>query len=375
MLASPFASEPDTLPLERFPESFRADVARWVERMSQPDPLDPEAPIRALKPPTIKSYVVFFRRFASALVRRKVLALEEVTGLAVFFQGSNFKEGLRHFLPPDVTAGTKSTANAYRIAKKLSHVARHYVRVDAATQKEIDLLCRRLDPNEPRVMGRRNRDRLDQFDDTENVRKLLAFPEEEAARALRKASASRRARGIERALAASLFIFTGLRIKNLRHIRHSDDIRRIKGRVTLKVDAAEVKNGQALEFELQPETVALLDLFLAEHRPQLPGSTGPYLFPGMSGGPKSDNAMRAAVSDPLKKHCGLTVSPHLFRHIIAKIVVERDPGMYIAVSRHLGHKSINTTLGSYLGTETRAASRRLGRLLVEARDNPELEED
>ena len=100
VLASPFASEPDTLPLERFSESFRADVARWVERMSQPDPLDAEAPIRALKPATIKSYVVFFRRFASALVRRNLLALEEVTGLAVFFQGDNFKEGLRHFLPP-----------------------------------------------------------------------------------------------------------------------------------------------------------------------------------------------------------------------------------------------------------------------------------
>ena len=34
VLASPFASEPDTLPLDRFPESFRADVARWTERMS-----------------------------------------------------------------------------------------------------------------------------------------------------------------------------------------------------------------------------------------------------------------------------------------------------------------------------------------------------
>ena len=139
--------------------------------------------------------------------------------------------------------------------------------------------------------------------------------------------------------------------------------------------AAEVKNGQALEFELQPETLALLDLFLAEHRPQLPGSDGPYLFPGQDGGPKSDNAMREAVSEPLKKHCGLTVSPHLYRHVIAKIVVERDPGMYVAVSRHLGHRSMSTTLGSYLGTETRAASRRLNRMLVEARDNPELEED
>jgi integrase len=373
ILGSPFATEPDTLPLERFPESFRSDVTRWTERVGSPHPLDPEAPVRALKPATIKSYVVFFRRFASALVRREVLAITEVTSLAVFFERDNFREGLRHFLAPDPAAG--ETANAYRIAQKLSHVARHYVQVEAGAQKGIDLLCRRLDPNEPRVMGRRNRDRLDQFDDAENVGKLLAFPEAEAARALKLRNAARRARGIERALAVSLLIFTGLRIKNLRHIRHAEDIRRSNGRAELKVAAANVKNGQALEFELQPETLALLDLFLAEHRTNLPGSGGPYLFPGMDEGPKSDNAMRAAVSEPVWKHCGLTVSPHLYRHIIAKIVVERDPGMYIAVSRHLGHRSMSTTLGSYLGTETRAAGRRLGRLLTEARENPELEDD
>ena len=36
---------------------------------------------------------------------------------------------------------------------------------------------------------------------------------------------------------------------------------------------------------------------------------------------------------------------------------------------------MSTTLGSYLGTETRAASRRLSRMLVEARDEPDLLED
>lgn len=67
-------------------------------------------------------------------------------------------------------------------------------------------------------------------------------------------------------------------------------------------------------------------------------------------------------------------SPHLYRHATAKIIVERDPSMYVAVSRHLGYRSMTTTLGSYLGTETRAASRQLNRLLREARDNPEMGE-
>ena len=255
VLASPFTSEPDTMPLDRFPASFRADVARWTERMTKPNPLDPEAPVRPLRPLPVASYVVFFRRFASALVRRGILPLDEITSLAVFFDGDNFKQGLRHFLPPDAVAGDARTAMAFRIAGKLRHVAHHYVRVDVARQKDIDLICRRLDPQQPRMMGRRNRDRLEQFDDPEAVRKLLAFPEEEAARALRKPNPFRRAKGIERALAVSLLIFTGLRIKNLRHIRHASDIRRANGRAVLKVEAAEVKNGQALEFDLPSRDV------------------------------------------------------------------------------------------------------------------------
>ena len=49
------------------------------------------------------------------------------------------------------------------------------------------------------------------------------------------------------------------------------------------------------------------------------------------------------------------MNPHLFRHAIAKIAVEADPGAYLAVSRVLGHTTLDTTMGHYLGTETKAA--------------------
>jgi integrase len=83
--------------------------------------------------------------------------------------------------------------------------------------------------------------------------------------------------------------------------------------------------------------------------------------------------MREAVSKASRKHVGLELGPHLFRHIIAKIVVEREPGLINDVSRMLGHKSVNTTYGVYLGTETPAASRRINRLLLDTRDNPHVE--
>jgi integrase len=179
---------------------------------------------------------------------------------------------------------------------------------------------------------------------------------------------------MERAIAVSLLIHTGVRIQNLRTLRLDRNIRRIGKRAFVELGSDETKNEIELTLDLPPETVELLDHFVAEHRPLLVGHEGPYLFPGKAGGPRSDGAMRQAISGPLKRHAGITANPHLFRHAIAKIVVERNPEMYVAVSRRLGHKSINTTLGSYFGTETRAASRQVNRILVRARDEPELED-
>ena len=52
----PVVGEPDTLRMDAFPASLKEDGERWVACMSQPDPLDFEAPVRALRPVTIKSY-------------------------------------------------------------------------------------------------------------------------------------------------------------------------------------------------------------------------------------------------------------------------------------------------------------------------------
>jgi integrase len=361
--------KPDTFPLETFPESLQADVERWITRMTHIDPFDLNAPVRPLRPETIKSYVMLFRRFATALVRRDILPLEAVTGLDVFFEGDRFKDGLRHFLPKPPG---KTTSYAHYMATKLLHVARHYVRVTDGELTRLQALAARLDPKLPRGMGRRNRDRLEQFDDPEVIRRFLAFPDEERARALACQSPIRRAKAMERALAVSLLINTGLRIKNLRSLRLDRNIRRTASGVCIELRSDEMKNEIELTLDLPSKTIELLDGFVAEHRLLLPGHQGPYLFPGLDGGPRSYGAMRAAVANPLRRHAGIIINPHLYRHAIAKIIVERNPEMYVAVSRRLGHKSITTTLGSYLGTETRAASRQINRLLDEARENPEM---
>jgi integrase len=67
------------------------------------------------------------------------------------------------------------------------------------------------------------------------------------------------------------------------------------------------------------------------------------------------------------RRAGLEMNPHLFRHAIAKIVTDADPGAYLAVSRVLGHTTLDTTMAHYLGAGTKASGRYLDGLLSETK--------
>lgn len=250
---------------------------------------------------------------------------------------------------------------------------RHLLDLNDAHLAEINAIIGRLAPKTGRRMGARNYERLKQFDDPALVQRLLGFPDEELGRALKAKSPIRRAKGVERALAIAVVLHTGLRAENLRSLRLDSNLIRHGERMLVRLSEDEMKTHAALEIGLPTEVIALLDLFVSEHRSVLPGAEGPYLFPGETGGARSYAAIRDAVGRPLRKHAGIEISPHLYRHVIAKIVAERRPDLLSDVSRHLGHRSFNTTYQSYLGTEGPAASRRLNRLLSDTRRDPRLE--
>ena len=171
---------------------------------------------------------------------------------------------------------------------------------------------------------------------------------------------------MERAVAVALLIRCGLRITSLRTLELADFTWLELGTGRAGGPGERTKTGRPLEFELNAEVTARLKHHIAEFRPRLPEADGPYLFPGPEGGPAPRRRCRtrsaAACAGP-----GLEMNPHLFRHAIAKIAVEADPGAYLPVSRVLGHTTLDTTMGHYLGTETKAAGRHVDRLLDEAK--------
>ena len=134
----------------------------------------------------------------------------------------------------------------------------------------------------------------------------------------------------------------------------------------LTIRAERSKTRRVQDVELNAEITARLKRHITGFRSRLPEADGPYLFPGVNRQPRSKTALSDAIRRGMRR-AGLEMNPHLFRHTIAKITTEEDPGAYLAVSRVLGHTTLDTTMSHYLGTETKAAGRHVDRLLAEVK--------
>ena len=342
-------------------------MAGWRIKVTDERSLDDDAPVEPLAATTVNWHIFHIRGIASALVYRNELQVEEITSLAVLFRPARFKSGLRWFLD---RPHNEDSQHLYGMANALVRIARHHCKLKEKTLKKLTVIAKKLKPRGPQQMSKRNRSRLRQFDDPRNVSMLLNFPQNQLARARLGKNPYRAAKRVERALAVAL-MFCGLRQATLRQMQIEGDYSwtrsNFEGVCHIHVPATKVKNKRPVERELSVETADLLRLYLTEYRPRIPGSEGSYLFPGATGGIRAPSQFSEGLIHAFHKDAGLELNPHLIRHAIAKITIERDMGAYLAISRVLGHASINTTLGYYLGTETKAAARHIDRLLSEAK--------
>ena len=65
----------------------------------------------------------------------------------------------------------------------------------------------------------------------------------------------------------------------------------------------------------------------------------------------------------------MKLTPHQFRHLLAKIHLDANPGAYEGVRQLLGHKNMKTTTNFYAGIDTRRAGRAHADLIMRLREN------
>ena len=356
-----------TLPWDHFPESFRADAEAYLAWLAGEDLVRRDPPINIYKRSTLVITERELRRLASAAVRQGVPAetlrnLEDlvkkdtVTAIAKFYWNSP-------------SHGGKSYQKG--LLKRLDLVARHWVRVDDDHQTWLQQMIRRWQVPQT-GLTEKNRAALRQFRNPVNVDLILRLPERLAGQArTTKRSPARNATLFQKALAIEILVMAPMRIGNLaalRLARHVVMPKGSQGPIHLVVSESEVKNNLPLEFELPSRSSTLLKEYLLDHRPHLvDDEDNAWLFPGVRGEHKWARTLSAQLKDIIDKETGLTLTAHQFRHLAAKLLLDRSPGAYETVRRLLGHKSLRTTTNFYTGMETLAATKQYDQVILQLR--------
>jgi integrase len=172
------------------------------------------------------------------------------------------------------------------------------------------------------------------------------------------------------ALAIAMLTYMPVRSHNLhelmfgRHLFLHDGARATS---SLEIPADEVKNKTtALSFDIPPKLAKMLLEYRDRIAPKVIARRPERVFINADGSPKSQAMVAILIKTYLSKRAGIVMTPHQFRHLGAKIILEDQPGAHELVRQFLGHKNLKTTTDFYAGLNTRRAGLHHQRLIEAA---------
>jgi integrase len=366
-LTVPSYNEHYILPESTFPASFRQDLDAYLAKLGHDDILDLDAPPRPLRARTLKSYRCQLLRFASMLVHRGHPAAR-ITSLAYLVDPKHVEDGLRFLLARHSNGPVKS---AFDLALLLGKVAKHWTKSSPDAVSRIRRLAQKVRPR-GEGLSSKNRRRLAPLRDERTLARLFLLPGKIRKDVAGKAAITRAdALLMQHAVALMILTYAPLRIGNLAQIHVERNLRwsgpNMTGTLVLDIDGAEVKNGQTLSFPLPADCADLVREYLRTFQPRLVRGSSPYLFPSdLPGRPKRGDTLGKQLSRLIRRSIGLEVNPHLYRHLVHLVVLNRYPGAYAMISRILGHKSLQTAIANYAGEDIAIAMRAFHELIAEA---------
>lgn len=241
-LAMPTTRDYHMIPASEFSPDFLADITKWKNKLLRPNLLSMTDVRRPLRPATVHMHEQTLRRFASILVRHCDVEAKAIRSIADLVTVKNFEAGIEFLLD---RFGGETSPYISNTARTLYNAARGYVQAPQADLDTLLIYCRRLEPKKKaRQLSEKNRRLLMQFEDPANVGALMDFPWDERDRALELKNPMRRAKGVERALIAALFLRTAIRIQTLRTLELTD-FTKVGQKRLLSIDGSKVKNWTA----------------------------------------------------------------------------------------------------------------------------------
>lgn len=219
---------------------------------------------------------------------------------------------------------------------------------------------------------------LAQFDDPAAVRALFEMPDAVIAR-VEATRAARKRRGVDpeitpsmalqvmHAVAVMIFLSMPIRVGTLvqtewGHVR-LPKTRNAPGFIDWPAELT--KTRVATSVELQPWKIQMLLLWRDIYRPivsDTPSNT--FVFPAKSGpGHRYRSTLGNYLSALVRKHTGLTISSHRFRHLVRTLVLDADPSAEALANALLSHAPGSRAAHRYGVIRPTVASRALAGIL------------
>lgn len=341
-----------------------AQVEAYLGALAHTDPLAEAAPF-PFRPSSLRSVEGHIKRYLGLLAEcgEDIAAIRSLSELVEFVR---FSKAIRR-LHQRLTGAASNRASAElsdqqcqtlgRLAWVIRCLAVKHLECNSATAKKYDDVCRKFSVRSSGLSAK-NRTLLVRFDDREIAARFAR-----AVNNLWPARIPDDRRRIGRALAlqaqvaiaVEILTFAPMRAENLtnldfkRHLRWQDKI------LHIAIPAHEVKNRETLQYTLPQKISEHVRLYCEHFRPVLLKGTNSHLFPGRNGKAKDKSCLSGQITRAMFDSTGLHITPHQFRHITAKLYLDRHPGAYEVVRRVLGHKSTSTTYSHYTGQEVKAA--------------------
>jgi integrase len=354
------------IPWHSFPAAFRADVDHYLEWGLRPDPLAEDARARALSVRTLRLQREHIHSAASAAVAVGI-RIEQLTSLAVLVQAEVFRMVLRHLWQQD---GRSLKAYTHGVAITLTAIACEWVKASPEAVATLKALRKKLGKL-PSGLTEKNRALLRIFDDPRRQAELVRLPDR-LWRQGRRSGSSYAFVALQTALAIDILLHAPLRMANLSAIGFDVHLHWPQGPrrpALITFGAQETKNAARLQFELPTYLADRLLTFRNEIAPALIGSKPTNLFVTHEGKSRSQATIAIAIQKAIMRYLGLKMTPHQFRHLCAKIILDRNPGAYELVRQMLGHSSAKMAAIFYAEIDTMRAGRAHAELINALRES------
>ncbi len=336
------------------PTSFRADVEAHLDWAAGTDPMAEHVRPRPLSAGSLRLRRQFIHSAATSLVEAG-WSPSDIKDLRTLTAPAAFRALMRHRHEAQGKA-----ANAYNeaLGKALVAIAAEWTQPEAAQLAELKALRARLPTIRP-GLTQKNKTLLRTFNEPAKLGELLHFPKLLWRRGAKLPSPARRLKETQAALAIAILLHAPMRISNLASLAFdvnlflpaSNDCETV-----IELDAASMKKREPFMIVAPKSVTRMLRAYQTMMR-NVWTSADKRLFVNADGSAKTTAGVAQIIQSALHQGFGVRMTPHQFRHLAAKIMLDAEPGSYESVRQLLGQKNIKTTVAYYTGLDTMRAGR------------------